>query len=342
MKTIIRTTVRILTTSSLALTLAACSGETASTAPTPSSGSGETTELVDPQKDCPTGEICMKPPVEGFQVSTIGDTIGPGEDVEYCEVVELPGTPDDVYHVNQFEVAMTSHSHHLIVVAAVPGSATEAAMKPGDRKKCFTPDVYGGEVFGVTGSQKPYHAEGYPSGVGKVFRGGQKLVFDYHYFNSTSKPVQARGAVNFHVTKAEDVTRIAHPFGFYNFDIKTPPQTTMSFEAECTFSHDVMVHKLTRHTHQWGRDFSVEYAGGERDGEHIWTSPHYEETDHVFAEPVRMTKGTGFRFTCEFENDTAKPLKFGVTAADEMCILFGTWFSPVEGGPEDEQGCRLY
>ncbi|MBM4374237.1 MAG: hypothetical protein FJ095_04060 [Deltaproteobacteria bacterium] len=342
MNTIDTTFLRGIAVVALTLGLTACTGDASPPTSSSSGSSGGGTELEDPQKDCPEGDICMKPPAEGFQVSTLGDEIAPGQDVEYCEVVELPGTKDDVYHVDQFEVAMTAHSHHLIVVAAIPGSATEAAMTVGDKKKCFTPDVYGGEIMAVTGSQLPYHSEGYPAGVGKVFHGGQKLVFDYHYYNSSSKPVTARGAVNFHVTKPEDVTRIAHSFGFYNFDIKTPPQTTKSFEAECSFSHDVMVHKVTRHTHQWGRDFSVAYAGGAKDGEHIWTSPHYEETDHVFVEPVLMPKGTGFRFSCEFENDTAKTLKFGVTAADEMCILFGTWFSPVEGAVEEEQGCRLY
>lgn len=327
---------------SLGGNVVACTGTAASDDASSDTLPGSEVEFVDPQKDCPEGEICMKPPVEGFQVSTDGDEIGPGEDVEYCEVVELPGTADDVYHVNRFEVAMTAHSHHLIVVAAIPGTKTEAAMQPGMRKKCFTPDVFGGEVVGVAGSQKPYQTDGYPAGVGKVFHGGQKLVFDYHYYNSTSKPVKARGAVNFHVTKPEAVTRIAHSFGFYNFGITTPPQTTKSFEAECAFSHDVVVQKVTRHTHQWGRDFSVEFAGGDRDGEHIWTSEHYEETEYAFPEPVLMAKGTGFRFTCEFENDTAKPLKFGVTAADEMCILFGTWYAPADGSPENEQGCAVY
>lgn len=340
--------VRAVSLTVLAGALAACTSgsepttnaETATSSTGTTSGGGEVP--VDPQKDCPEGEICMKAPSQGFQVQTVGEKIEPGQDVEYCEVVELPGSPDEVYHVSGFEVAMTSHSHHLIVVAAIPGSATEAAIKAGDRKKCFTPDVFGGEITSVTGSQKPYHADAFPAGVGKVFRGGQKLIFDYHYFNATNAQVQARGAVNFHVVPESEIKHLARNFGFYNFDIKTPPQSTKSFEAECAFSHDVMVPKITRHTHQWGRDFSVEYAGGPKDGEHIWTSPDYEETEYKFPEPVLMPKGTGFRFTCEFVNDTDKLLKFGVTASDEMCILFGVWYSPKDGAPEDEQGCQVF
>ena len=335
----------------LSLSLAACTGSTgglgddAGSGPASSSGGATSggSEGVNPQADCPSGELCLKAPSAGFQVQTVGDQIQPGEDVEFCEVVELPGDPDETYYVSEFELAMTTFSHHLIVVAALPGSATEANIKAGDKKKCFTPDAFGGEISSVTGSQKPYHRESFPDGVGKVFHGGQKLIFDYHYFNASKAPVQARGAVNFHLVEASHVQRIAHSFGFYNFDIKTPPQTTKSFEATCGFTRDVLVQKLTRHTHQWGRDFSVAFAGGAKDGSHIWTSPDYEVTEFVFDEPVLMSKGTGFTFTCEFENTTAETLKFGITAADEMCILFGTWFTPVVGDDSAaEQRCDAY
>jgi len=92
---------------------------------------------------------------------------------------------------------------------------------------------------------------------------------------------------------------------------------------------DVMVGGLTRHTHQWGRDFTAWFEGGHHDGEHIWTSPAYEtETDHGFAEPVLMKKGSGFKFECDYENDTTRDLRFGLKATDEMCILFGLWWEP--------------
>lgn len=336
--------------SALALALSACTsntGEALGTQAESAATSGGSTpdggHPVNPQLDCPGGEICMKAPTEGVQLQTVGGVIESGQDVEFCEVVELPGGSDVVYNVNEFEVAMTTYSHHLIVVAALPGSATDAAIKAGDKTKCFTPDVFGGDIMGVTGSQKPYHREVFPDGVGKVFHGGQKLIFDYHYFNPSSAPIQARGAVNFHTVGAEHVKRTAHSFGFYNFAIKTPPHATQSFDASCGFSRDVLVQKLTRHTHQWGRDFDVSFSGGQKNGEHIWTSPSYEETEYVFEEPVLMPKGTGFAFTCEFENTTDVPLKFGISAKDEMCILFGTWFTPTVGDEsEPDQRCDSF
>ena len=269
----------------------------------------------------------------------MGDTIQPGEDVEYCEVVQLPGSPSDVYYVHTFESQMTLSSHHLIVVAAVPGSATEANLYPGKKQTCFSPDVYGGDVVPVTGSQLPYNVESYPEGVGRKYHGGQLLIVDYHYFNASSEPIQAKAAVNFHLAEPSAIERIAQSFGFYNLSIWIPPASSTGFTKTCTFSQDLMVHGITRHTHQWGSDFAVWFAGGEKDGEHIWTSEDYENTDHVFAEPILMPAGSGFTFRCDFVNTTDYTLKFGTKATDEMCILFGTWFTVDENDPITEQGC---
>ena len=65
----------------------------------------------------------------------------------------------------------------------------------------------------------------------------------------------------------------------------------MKTTAECKFNQTAYVHKLTRHTHRWGQDFDVWFAGGEKDGEHIFKSEHYEDVDHVFSEPILVEKG---------------------------------------------------
>ncbi len=290
---------------------------------------------------CPTGQLCLDPPNPGFQIQSIGDVIQPGSDIEYCEVVQLPGKPSDAYYVNRFEVAMTTYSHHLIVAAAIPGSATEQGLTPGMKKKCYGPDAFGGDIYGVTGSQHPYHDERFPDGVGKKFQGGQLMIFDYHYFNSSAAPVQARAAVNFHTVDAAHVAKLAHTFGFYNLGIFIPPASTKAFTKQCTFTQDIMVSKVIRHTHKWGTDFSVDYFGGPDDGKHIWTTQSYEDTDHLLDPPVLMKKGTGFKFTCDFKNTTANTLKFGLTASDEMCILFGTWYVVNPGDAEVEQQCGI-
>lgn len=286
-------------------------------------------------------ELCLEAPAHGFQILSDGTTIQPGEDVEYCEVVLLPGDEGDVYYVNGFESQMTEGSHHLIVSAIQPGTATEENAPVGERVPCTGGDVWGGELVPVTGSQHPYQSEDFPDGVGRVYHGGQKVVFDYHYFNTSPEPIAARAAVNFHTTDKDNVEKISRGFGFYNLGIEIPPGSEKSFTGECTFDDDVYVHKLTRHTHQWGTDFDVWYAGGDKDGELIFSSPDYETVDFPM-EPEIIRGGEGFRFECTFKNTESYTLKFGLKATDEMCILFGNWYAVDDGASMDPQGCFLF
>ncbi|HWM88568.1 MAG TPA: hypothetical protein VNO33_22085 [Kofleriaceae bacterium] len=275
-------------------------------------------------------EPCLDPPATGFQIRSVGEEIQPGDDVEYCEVVQLPGSADETYYVNAFESAMTLGSHHLIVAAIIPGSETDKAAKVGDRQECVTPSAWGDDLVDVTGQQVPFHEEAFPAGVGRVYRGGQKVVFDYHYFNATDTPLQARAAVNFLTTSAENIEHESQGFSKLNLAIFIPPRETASFEVGCRMNRDVMVHKLTRHTHQWGTDFPVSLVTSEGDPELIYTSPNYEDPDHIFKEPILVREGEGFDFVCNYDNDTDRTLTFGVNATDEMCILFGSMYSPTE------------
>lgn len=297
--------------------------------------------------DAPAGEsppdepylgLVQPAPGEGFQVRSRGVDVQPGDDVEYCEVAELPGEVDDVYFVGALEFGNGAYSHHLIIEAAkdgTPAADSLAARALGERVPCLTSQSEFGAGLEFLGlAQSPYRAYEYPKGVGRKFHGKQRLVFNYHYFNVGDDVAEARSAVNFHLTAEEDVEHIAQTFAYANTTIDTPPLQSRSFTGECHAAHDMQVFELTRHTHQWGKDFAVWYAGGPRDGEHVFTSPSYEEdVDHVFSPVVAVKSGEGFRFRCDFENTESHPLRYGPNATDEMCTLYGLWWSESSNDP---------
>jgi hypothetical protein len=289
----------------------------------------------------------LDPPERGFQIRSVGADIPPGADVEYCEVGRLPGEASDTYYVTSFEFGNGPNSHHLIVSAAIPGGSAEAALEAlgvGNRVECLSADSMFGEggFEGVGGSQQPYAEVAFPAGVGRKYQGGQLVVFDYHYLNTTAETVQARSAVNFHLTDESEIEHLARGFGFSNLTIDTPAGATGSFVGECHFKTDVNVGGLSRHTHRWGTDFSVWYSGGARDGEEIWTSNDWEhDVNYAFAEPVPMSAGEGFRIQCDYANTTDRPLRFGTSATDEMCILFGLVWEPDGGEVLGPQSCTM-
>jgi hypothetical protein len=304
----------------VALTTACSSSSTAPTGGTPQDPKAG--EVVPPS-------LTLAPPARGFQLSTKGTVIEPGQDTEYCEILAVPGGPDDVYYVHGSEIVMTEFSHHLIVSAVDPALPVSDSLEIGSITRCLGAMQLaglGGAVM-VGGSQLPHANREFPPGVGLKFTGGQKLIFDYHYYNTSPKPIHTGHLMNFETVNASEIQHIGRAAPFANVTIDVPPGEKKSFVGECHFTDDVMVGMVLRHTHKWGQDFTAWFAGGSRDGEFIWSTPDYEsDTEHKFADPVLMPKGTGFRFQCDYDNPTSNTLRFGEKATDEMCILFSTYW----------------
>jgi hypothetical protein len=275
--------------------------------------------------DYPVG---LPAPERGAQVQTVGRTIPAGADEEWCEVVELPGEATDTYLVGRTEVAMAPFSHHLIVSFAPQGAARLDDAPLASPIPCSGAHVFGTGLVTLVASAQTYASGDLPAGVGHVLHGGQRLVFDYHALNTSGYPVPAAHRLNLHTVDA--IEKPARIFGFYNQYIEIPPHSSRAFTDECFFDSDILVWSLARHTHRQGTDFSVWWAGGEQDSEHIWTSRDWEQDiGFSFDEPVVVPAGTGFRGECAFDNPPDETLAFGPEATDEMCILFGQ-FAAVE------------
>ncbi|HEX3597219.1 MAG TPA: hypothetical protein VHU80_19055 [Polyangiaceae bacterium] len=306
-----------------------------------------------PKKDEPrdarpdSGELYLglSTPSDGFQLRSIGAEIGPGDEREYCEVARLPGGPGDVYDVSSIELANGKNSHHLALAVVSPGSSAEAAviaLGVGNRQECPGPSIQFGEGAEVVATiQHPYGETKLPDGVAWQYTGGQYIVYDYHYANTGLDTLDARSAVNFHLMDSSDVQHIARTFFLNNLTLDTPPGKTASFTAECHFDADMMVGAFTRHTHHFGTDFSVWYAGGANDGQEIWTSHDWQnETDYTFTAPALVKAGEGFRYQCTYDNTTTSDLRFGTSIKDEMCMLYGPAWSAHDGDTPLE-GCNI-
>lgn len=287
-------------------------------------------------------------PNPGLQVRDLGTEIASGEDVEYCEVAQIPPDQPHSLYVTRFELGNAPSSHHLIISAITPSSVAEdkvAALGIGQRVPCISAEsAFGADgVVRLAGSQSPYSDQPMVAGVGRELHAGQYLVFDYHYLNSTDATVDARSAINLHTAPEAAIQNLASEFGFRNYTLAIAPDASGSYTAECHFKHDLMLGSITRHTHRWGTNFTVWFAGGDRDAEQIWTSDDWQHAnDYAFDAPVLMHAGEGLRFRCDFQNTTDHTLRFGTSATDEMCILFGVvWGTEPGRDPDIKPYCEI-
>lgn len=162
-------------------------------------------------------------PSQGFRIKTRGVEIPAQTDREYCEVSEIPGMPGQEYIVGAVDSANGHASHHLIVSTAKAGRPADKRLRTleiGTQVPCVGAAIEFGEGFiNLAGSQTSLAKAVYPDGVGLRVLGGQRIVFDYHYFNPGSNPVIAKAAVAVHTMRASEVRNIASTFAFTNMTI---------------------------------------------------------------------------------------------------------------------------
>lgn len=288
-------------------------------------------------------QLELAPPAVGFQLETHGVAIEPGDDVRWCEVLRVPGAPDDVYRVDRIEGLLSPGARDLIVSIAPLGSETEALMEVGSRVPCTRAgEAFGEDLEELTSTQRAWLDQQYPAGVGHTIYGGQRIAVDYLYVNAAEEVASAKIKLNFHASDAGALKRTAHTARFNNLTIYTPPRGRSSHLAECSFPEDVWVGELVRRTQQRATGFSVWIAGGERDGELVWHSARPDEPNLELAEPLRLEGGQGFRFECDYLNTSDRELRFGVNASDETCALNSLYWPVDEQSAGEQADCLLF
>jgi len=288
--------------------------------------------------------ICFDTPQDGFVIQSVGTTIAAGQDVQYCEIVALPGTAADTFYVSRIDGRMTRGSHHLNVMAIEPGSPADGASTPGQRVECTGNGrvPFGRGLHQIFGAVSPENSLVLPDGVGHVLHGAQKVIFNYHYFNSSTAGIPAKAVLAFHTTAAANVRRELRRFGLYNTGFSIPASGSASFTAECMMAEDVQILSLFRHTHRWGKDFTVRRSGGATDGQPVFVSTNWEEgISYEPPQPFIVKKGEGLRFECAFDNTTDHVLRFGELISDEMCILYGNLVSTKDNVPSLPEDCMI-
>jgi hypothetical protein len=288
-------------------------------------------------------ELELAPPSHGFQITTAGVAIDPGDDVRWCEVLRLPGTTDQLYYVDRIETALAPGARDLIVSVAPLGSETEALMEVGSRVACTRAgEAFGEDLVELTSTQGTRDDERYPPGVGQVLHGGQKIAVDYLYVNPGAEVLPAKVKLNFHTVSAQAIERLARIARFNNLTIYTPPRGRSSHLAECAFNQEVRVSELIRRTQHRGTSFSVWIAGGERDGELLWYSAHPSDARIAWNDALALRPGEGFRFQCDYLNTSDRELRFGVNASDETCSLNALYWPADDRAEPGSQDCLLF
>ncbi len=304
-----------------------------------------------------------EPPPIGFQLHMKPVTIAPGDDIEFCtyfnldtpEALAAEGKPfllqdmivngvdpsADEIAVNRIDVRGAKGLHHIQILAI------QNDLEDVPDKHIFecAVDLFGGPLTGDVDplfftSRSDLEID-YPAGAARVLARvpdkddptktrGTQLLYNFHYLNPTTEPIQAEVVVNLHVVPRETVQ---HPvrsawWNYVYFDVK--PDVTSTATGHGSFLVDVDLLGMTSHQHETGSRFTYAMGGEQVYENRDWSEPTYLQ----YPEPRFVPKGEPIDFTCEWKNHFGASRYFGLQADDEMCTAIIEYYPHVEAEAE--------
>lgn len=322
-------------------------------------GIGDLGVLRDPE------EIFTPPPPpapgEGYQLQLPQFKIEPGTEREVFYATQLLDhdgneIEGDIY-INRVEIFYPSGSHHFILYRF-----TEEGLTNGVHKKAIDPSIgvdpehefreldpedpqalgnFGVDRLFVVGTQTDDTLFEFPEGVGLRVPGNTVFDLNSHYINLLGdETLIGETYVNIYTIPEEEVKYEAVEIFVSNRSINVPPGTTrvakLTWYVEDELSargHDpdseLYVFLLTSHMHRHGELFEIFQKSS---GVLLHRSIAYDDAPiTIFDTPVVLNSDDGITFYCTFNNyDKNAPLQFGLTSEDEMCIIFGYYYVPIE------------
>lgn len=179
----------------------------------------------------------------------------------------------------------------------------------------------------------------FEAGSAMLLRAGATLVLQMHY-TTNGTPQTDRTKIGLFLAKKEPTTEMRMGT-LVNGALAIPAGAAdYSIAAEMTTTADVTLRQMLPHTHLRGKswEYTATYPDGRTDV--ILSVPRYDfnwQTDYVFAEPLKLPKGTKIRAVAHYDNSTANKsnpdpkvaVKWGDQTWEEM--MFTSFVYSIDG-----------
>jgi hypothetical protein len=218
---------------------------------------------------------------------------------------------------------MSVGSHHFILYRADGDTAPVDTVTDGGCSGNFT-------TSWVYSSGQPHYGFKNPPGVAMVLNAKQRVGFDMHYINTTTKPIDATVTLNMIFATGTFVK--AAPLISFNTAINIPANGTQTVGGDCTPGAGANFYMASTHTHKRGVLATINrvLADGTMGEELVhttdWEKPDFKQ--YQAAPFLTFKTGEKFHYSCTYQNDRNVPVTVGNSAeTNEMCMAV-TYFFP--------------
>lgn len=293
----------------------------------------DTMVLADRTRPVPTAFAPLAPPASGVQLKIDAFSVNPNFERELFLYRQVNNSGD--LYVNRIETRMRSNSHHLLLYTFdnIPSFIRPAFnvvrdIRNADGSLNFVNMLPMGFHVFFAGTQTPSSDYRFPDGVALRLPAQGAIDLNSHYVNRTTTPITGEAYANLHTVPQSAVRRVARTLNMGNTDINLPPRSRVTLTKTFTVSDSSMtVFMLTSHMHERGERFVVRIVGGPRNEEVVYTTTDWAHPDIInYSQPIVLRRGEGLRSEITYNNTTDRTIRFGLTSADEMGIIFGYFY----------------
>jgi hypothetical protein len=258
-------------------------------------------------------------------------TVPAGMEDTRCVVKKLGN--DSQLRVGSIHNVLGATSHHFIVYRV--GEQAEQTTPFACQPFADTLDPTKGAPLMIT--QRADETLTLPDGVAFTLEANQTVRLEMHFINASDSEKEVTATSTFIPIAPESFTDEADFLFIGNVDVSVPPGTATLGPTYFPLPSDLADSKffaLTGHEHQWGTNVTVATstgANGSDDMVYDLANFNWDEPETVFHDPpFEVPSGGGFRFTCEWDNQSGSTVGFGEGANDEMCF-FWAYYYPSKG-----------
>jgi hypothetical protein len=275
----------------------------------------------------------LSPPAAGYQVKLAPFTVPASSEREIFSYLPVGNT--QVAYVNRIQTSMRAGSHHFVLYSFAEGTPSAILPAQGtvrdlrDASGTYQAATLATMAFHVffAGTQTSTSDFTFPAGVAVKLPANALLDVNAHNVNATTVSSVGEGEANLYTVPASQVQFEATALNLNNTDLTLPAGRDTTIRKTFKFSKLTRVVMLTSHMHKRGTRFVIRIAGGARDGEIVYQSDAWDHPPIVsFPTPVTLNPGEGLTSEVTYRGDPGKVVRFGLTADDEMDIIFGYWY----------------
>ncbi len=250
--------------------------------------------------------------------------VPPGADVTYCTYLDWYADRD--YDIVQSAGYQTKMGHHVVAFGV-------AANKPPGTAPCTDADMENGTTF-LGGGNTESAPLAMPDGVALRLTKGTQVLFQHHWINTSSAPVDGATAVDLTLSDGSKPLAQAGMFlsASTNFTLKAQAQGSAT--SDCTIQESLNLFMVAGHEHQLGTHVTIDHELADGTINQIYDSgpwvPQFEfdppRQNYTSEAPLVLGPGDHLITHCDWNNTEDQDITF----PKEMCFAV-TYYFPSTG-----------